>query len=109
MGSWDHKLPLPPSPIMALPELGTCPLGINPTVLSGLKTSTSLFLLEAWILPVGKVGRGEEEAGPREQPAAVARELDLRALLFLAGPGLPRQQQQGLWLQVLGVFTAASS
>ena len=56
------------------------------------------------------MGKGEGERrrlGCREQLASLAvRELDLRARLFLARPGLPSQQQQGLWLWDSAVFTA---
>lgn len=39
-------------------------------------------------------------------PRLAARELDLRARLFLVRPGLPSQRQQSLWLWDSGVFTA---
>lgn len=70
---------------------------------------TSLFLLEARLTLGGAGGRGEEEAGAASSLPAVLRELDPRAHLFLVGPGQAGQQQQGLWLRVSGVFTAASA
>lgn len=71
---------------------------------------TSLFLLEAWLMLGGPGGGAEEEAGAGSSLPAVLRELDLRAHLFLVGPGqASQQQQQGLWLPVSGVFTAASA
>lgn len=75
---------------------------LNSSLWPEVKVLASLFLLEAWLLPGEERGRGTGDGwgvrGAGRSLPAVVRELDLRAHLFLAGPGLPSQQQQGLWL-----------
>lgn len=79
------------------------------------KTITSPFLLEAWILPVGKVGRGEEEAGPREQPGCCGQGAGPESPSIFSGawpaqaaaagplaPG-PRSVDSGIFLVALGM------
>lgn len=97
MGYWDQTL----SPHYGPTRTWNMPTGhqLNSSLWLEVEVLTSLFLLEAWLLPGEQRGRGTGGGwGSGRSLPAVVRELDLRAHLFLAGPGLPSQQQQGLWL-----------